>query len=121
MGRDEKATIQGNRVHIRLLRNQFRRAPRMIGFVHNPGTDPLLLFNMTGELLELAAAKSFSQATKPANNENDKNDEWLVVITARGSSCLEAYRYIYSQLPMPTGYQKVLMVFGDGSVGTLAG
>src|SRR5947209_14413679 len=116
MGRDEKATIQGNRVHIRLLRNQFRRAPRMIGFVHNPGTDTLLLFNMTGELLELAGAESFSQATKPANNEND---EWLVLITARGSSCLEAYRYIYSQLPMPTGYQKVLMVFGDGSVETL--
>ena len=114
--RDEKATIHGNRVRIRVLRDQSRRVPRMIGFVHNPETDPLLLFSMTGELLELSGAESFNRATKPAN---DKNDEWLVVITARGSSCLEAYRYIYSQLPMPTGYQKVLMVFGDGSVGTL--
>ena len=110
--RDEKATIHGNGVRIRLLRDQSRQAPRMIGFVHNPETDPLLLFNMTGKLLELASGES--EATEP------KDDEWLVVITARRSSCLEAYRYIYSQLPMPTGYQKVLMVFGDGSVGVLA-
>ena len=81
----------------------------MVGFVHNPETDPLLLFNMTGELLELAG----NEKTKPAN------DAWLVAITTRGSYCLEVYRYIYSQLPKPTGYQKVLMVLGDGSVGAL--
>src|ERR1700688_2545174 len=34
-GRDEKDTIHGNRIQIRLLRDGSERAPRMIGFVHN--------------------------------------------------------------------------------------
>jgi hypothetical protein len=34
---------------------------------------------------------------------------------------LEAYRYIYSQLRMATGFKKILMVFGDGRVGMLTG
>lgn len=54
-GRDEKDTIHGNHVQIRLLRDESIRAPKMIGFVHNPDTDPLLLLNMTRELLELSA------------------------------------------------------------------
>ena len=53
-GRDEKDTIHGNRVQIRLLREGSERAPKMIGFVHNSDFDPLLLLNMTRELLELA-------------------------------------------------------------------
>ena len=48
-------------------------------------------------------------------------DRWLVVISAGGISSLEAYRYIYSQLRMATDFKKVLMVFGDGSVGMLTG
>jgi hypothetical protein len=35
------------------------------------------------------------------------------VISAGGSSCLEAYRYIYSQLRLATDFKKILMVFGD--------
>ena len=34
---------------------------------------------------------------------------------------IKAYRYIYSQLRMPTDFKKILMVFGDGRVGTLTG
>ena len=49
--RDEKITIHGNRVQIRVLRGAFERAPKMIGFVHNPDTEPVPLFSMTGELL----------------------------------------------------------------------
>lgn len=43
----EKGTIHGNRVQIRLLRGESERAPKMIGFVHNPDSDPDLLLNMT--------------------------------------------------------------------------
>ena len=42
-------------------------------------------------------------------------------MSAGGSSCLEAYRYIYSQMRMATDYEKALMVFGDGHVGMLTG
>jgi hypothetical protein len=113
--RDEKYTIHGNRVRIRFLRDESGRAPKMIGFVHNPDSDPLLLFNMTRELLELVSAAAGRRAPRLAG------DRWLVVISAGGSSCLEAYRSIYSQLRMTTDYKRILMVFGDGHVGMLTG
>ncbi|HUI40692.1 MAG TPA: hypothetical protein VL523_01870 [Terriglobia bacterium] len=113
--RDEKGTIHGNRVRIRLLRGASERAPKMIGFVHNPDSDPLLLLNMTCELLELVGAEAGRRAPRPAG------ERWLVVISAGGISCLEAYRYIYSQLRRATEFKKVLMVFGDGRVGMLTG
>ena len=114
-GRDEKDTIHGNRVRIRLLRDESKRAPKMIGFVHNSDSDPLLLLDMTREWLELIGAEAGRRAPKLAD------DRWLMVISARGISCLEAYRYIYSQLRMATDFKKILMVFGDGRVGMLGG
>src|SRR6202521_2620615 len=100
-GRDEKHTIYGNRVQIRLLRDGSERAPRMIGFVHNSDTDPLLLLEMTRELLELFSAEAGRRAARPVE------DRWLVVISAGGIAYLEAYRYIYSQLRMATDFKKV--------------
>jgi hypothetical protein len=114
-GRDEKDTIHGNRVQIRLLRDESERAPKMIGFVHNSDSDPLLLLNMTRELIELISAEAGRRAPRLAG------DRWLVVISAGGISCLEAYRYIYSELRMATDFKKILMVFGDGRVGMLTG
>jgi hypothetical protein len=114
-GRDERDTIHGNRIRIRLLRDESEGAPRVIGFVHNSDSDPVLLLNMTGELLELIRAEAGRRAPRLVG------DQWLVVISAGGISCLEAYRYIYSQLRMATDFQKIFMVFGDGRVGMLAG
>jgi hypothetical protein len=114
-GREEKDTIHGNRVQIRLLRGESERAPKMIGFVHNSDTDPRLLFNMTRGLLELIRAEAGRRAPRPAG------DRWLVVKSAGGISCLDAYRYIYSQLRMATNFKKILMVFDDGRVGMLKG
>lgn len=114
-GRDAKDTMHGNRVQIRLLRNESERAPKLIGFVHNPDSDPRLLLNMTQELLELISAEAGRRAPRFAR------DRWLVVISARGISCLEAYRCIYSQLRMATDLRKILMVFSDGRVGVLTG
>ena len=85
----------------------------MIGFVHNSDSDPLLLLNVTRELL--ISAEPGTRATRVAG------DRWLVVMSARGISCLEAYRYIYSQLRMATDFKKILIVFGDERVGMLTG
>jgi len=114
-GRDEKDTIHGNRVHIRFWRGESKRAPKLIGFVHNADSDPLLLLNMTGELLELINAEAGRRVPGLAG------DRWLVVISAGRISSLEAYRYIYSQLRIATDYEKILMVFGDGRVGVMTG
>src|SRR5437879_11840487 len=63
-GRDEKDTIHGNRVRIRLLRDESERAPRMIGFVHNSDSDALLLLNMTRELIDLISAAARRRAQR---------------------------------------------------------
>jgi len=115
VGRDVKGTIHGNRIRIRLLRDESGRAPKMIGFVHNSDSDPLLLLNMTRELLESISAEAGRRAPR------HRGDRWLVVISAEGISCLEAYRYIYAQLRMATDFKKILIVFADGRVGTLTG
>ena len=97
------------------MKNESERAPKVIGFVHNSDSDPLLLLNMTGELLELITGDA---GRKPAKLAGDR---WLVAISAGESSHLETYRYIASPLRMPAGFKKILMVFGDGSVGVLIG
>lgn len=113
LGRDEIATIHGNRIRMRLLRSKSERAPKMIGFVHNSDSSPLLLLNMTRELLEVISAEAGGPAPRPAS------DQWLIVISAGGSSCLAVYRHIYSQLRVATGFEKILMLFSDGRIGTL--
>jgi len=87
----------------------------MIGFVHNSDSDPLLLSNMTRELLDVISAEADSYGPKLAG------ERWLVVLSAREISCLEAYRYIYSRLGIATDFNKILMVFGDGRVEMLTG
>jgi hypothetical protein len=111
---DVKAIIHGNRVRIRFFINKSARAPKVIGFVHNPDTDPVPLLNLTGEMLQLASAMTARQMP------GDSGDLWLVVISAERFSYLEACRSICSQLGMAAGFGKILMVFGDGRVGILA-
>ena len=42
---DVKAAIHGNRVRIRVVKAASRRAPKLVGFVHNPDVDPLPLLD----------------------------------------------------------------------------
>jgi hypothetical protein len=108
--RDEKIAIHGNRVQIRVLRGAPERAPKMVGFVHNPDSDPLLLLNTTSELLELISTDVGGRTLMVAG------DRWLVVIGENGISFLQVYRYIFSQLRRASDFTKILMVFGDGRV-----
>lgn len=113
-GRDERNTLHGNHVRIRLLKGGSQRAPKLMGFVHNSDTDPLLLLDMTREMLDLGV----KYGRRPKGFAGDR---WLVVRSSGGISLLEAYRHIYSRLRVDTGFQKILMVFGDGRVGELTG
>jgi len=113
--RAEKVTIHGNRVQIRLVSNEAARRSRVIGFVHNPDSDPHVLVAMTREWLELSSAGARKRGVPRAGHR------WLVVVSPRKGSCLEAYRYIHAQLGTPIGFDRIVMVFGDGRVGVLAG
>jgi len=56
LGRGWTGEIHGNRVRIGLLRSESERAPKLIGLVHNPDSDPLLLWEMAREQLGASAA-----------------------------------------------------------------
>jgi hypothetical protein len=48
---DHSATVQGNHVRMRLIRQSSRQAPRLIGFVHNPTSAPKLLLDLAEQWL----------------------------------------------------------------------
>jgi hypothetical protein len=48
---DFAETIHGNQIRVRLLRGGVKSAAGAIGFVHNPETDPEILFDVTQSLL----------------------------------------------------------------------
>jgi hypothetical protein len=112
-GRDRMFTIHGNRVRVRVLTHVSARAPRLIGFVHNADSDPVLLMNLAGEWVRLLNVQAGTQRARPAGGR------WLVVTSVDGMSSLQAHQYIWSQLPMPGGTDRILIAAGDGRVEVL--
>lgn len=49
--RDQATTVHGNRIQIRVLRHDSTRAPKLIGYVHNPDADLRVLFEAARQLL----------------------------------------------------------------------
>jgi len=111
-----KDTIHANQIRIRRLIGLSRRAPKVVGFVHNPETDPRVLLDLTQALLQHIGAA----AEKPAPAQF-ADARWLVITTKDGPSHLETYRQVYSQLPLPTDFKKILIIFAGGQVETLSG
>lgn len=113
---DIKDTIYGNQIRIRLVKGISRRVSKVIGFVHNPGSDPNVLLSLTQSLLQHISAA----AVNPAS-ERFTGDRWLVLANKDGSSYLGTYRHICSQLSISTDFKKILMTFADGRIETLTG
>ncbi len=107
----ENGTIHGNGVRIRVVRCGVDPAPKVIGFVHSPGTDPRLLLDLTRSLLEVLRARSGGRAANPL-----RRDRWLVVIDEGEPWHLDLCRSICSQARMPGGFRKVLMVSAGARV-----
>jgi hypothetical protein len=103
--------IEGNLVHIQALEGEVARSPQMIGFVHNPESDALMLLSMAREALESRSARAGRRV----------GARWLVVVSGGGRSVLDAYRSICSQVGLETDFQKILVVLGDGHVEVLTG
>jgi hypothetical protein len=107
-------TIHGNQVRIRLVMGGSRETSKVIGFVHNPDPDPQILLDVAQSLLEcMSAAADRGAPTRFAG------DRWLVVINEGELSHIETYRHVYSQLSIPTGFTKILMVSAGGKVEAL--
>ena len=113
---EAKHTIHGNQIRVRLVKGGSRRTTKVIGFVHNPDSDPDVLFDITLSLIERIGAKARTGA--PARSAGDR---WLVLAGDDRFSHMETYRHVYPQLSIPTDFKKVLMVLADGRIETLTG
>ena len=111
---EKKATMHGNRIRIRVENAGSGPASKVIGFVHNPDTDPRIFFDMTRSLLVLFRATSEAGAARGSAGER-----WLVMRHDGGPLHADAYKHIYSELRLPSHFKKVLLVSGDGRVETL--
>ena len=86
----------------------------MIGFVHNPDSDPEILLDIVHSLIESIGAKAVAS---PAF----AGDRWLVLVTEGRLANIETYRLVHSQLSMPGDFNKILVVATGGRVETLTG
>ena len=109
-----KHTIHGNQIRVRLVTGG--STTKVIGFVHNPDSDPDVLFDITLSLIERIGAKARTGA--PARSADDR---WLVLAGDDRFSYIEPYRHVYSQLSIPTDFKKILTVLADGRIETLTG
>jgi len=113
---EAKYAILGNQIRVRLVKGGSRRTAKVIGFVHNPDSDPDVLLDITHSLIERIGAKARNGA--PAGSAGDR---WLVLAGEVPHSHIEPYRHACSQLSIPTDFTKILMVLADGQIETLAG
>ena len=111
--RNQTHRIHGNRIDVRILRHGLADLPRAVALVHNADSNPLVLFEMTRELLELLQANVSTVLAKRAA------ERCVIVPSARSIACLESYRSIYSQLRTARSSGSILMVFDDGRIGVV--
>jgi hypothetical protein len=108
--------VHENQIRVRVVKGGSRRASKVIGFVHNPDSDPEALLDMTQALIEGLGAKSGEGG--PARSTRNR---WLVLAGEHLPSYIDTYRQVYSQLSIPTRFKKILMVLARGQVETLTG
>ena len=113
---EDRDTIHGNQIRVRLVKGGSRPAPKVIGFVHNPDSDPGVFLDITHSLIERSGAKA--RKGMPARSAGDR---WLVLAGEDRLSHIEPYRHACSQLSIPTDFTKILMVLAGGRIETLTG
>jgi hypothetical protein len=113
---DAKDTIHGNQIRVRVVKGGSKRTPKVIGFVHNPDSDPDVLLDVTHSMIKRIRAKAGEGA--PAVFAGDR---WLVLSSEDRLSHIEPYRHVYSQLSMPNDFKRILMVLAGGRIEALTG
>jgi hypothetical protein len=111
---EAKDSIHENQIRVRLVEGGSKRASKVVGFVHNPDSDPEVLLDMTQSLIEGLAMKSAGPARAAG-------DRWLVLAGEDLPSHIETYRQIYAALAIPTRFTRILLLLARGRIETLAG
>lgn len=106
-------TVHGNQVRVRLAKS-FRGTSKVIGFVHNPDSDPGVLLGVTDLLLNCIGTGADKRL--PAAFPGER---WLVIGYEGAPIQVDTYRQVCSQISLPTDLKKVLMVLAGGMVESL--
>jgi hypothetical protein len=103
-------TIHGNEVRVHLLKGGTGRTARLIGFVHNPDSDPGILIDVARALL-----------ARVGSGERTSGPRWLIVASQNGAVPVEACRHVCSQLGIGSVFERTLAVVPGGGVASLSG
>jgi len=99
-----KATINGNRVQVRVLNGGGSRTAKLIGFVHNPERPPALLFDVTRRVL----------ACMGSSRRSHRGTRWLVIGNRNGLAPVETIRQVCLALRARTVFKRILLAGDDG-------
>jgi len=111
---DLHEVVCGNQIRARRVDGVSRRAPKVIGFVHNPGPGQAeALLTVTQCLLRgLGAADDL-----PSGHEAER---WLVIADPQGAAPLKTWGQVLDQLAIQGGPAKILLAGPGGRVEILA-
>jgi hypothetical protein len=102
-------TIHGNEIQVHLLKGGTPRTARLIGFVHNPDSEPTILIDVARSLL-----------ARIGSGERTAGSRWLVVATQDSAVPIETCRQVCSQLGVRSIFAQTLVVLPGGRVATLS-
>lgn len=103
-----------NAIRVRFVEGVAERAAKLIGFVHNPESDPAPVLDLAEALLRCIGAA----ADRAADGSGD-GDRWLVIADQAGLASIETYRQVHSQLGLRTGVDKTLLLLRGERLETL--
>jgi hypothetical protein len=102
--------IHGNDIQVHILKGGSSRTTRLIGFVHNPDSDPTILIDVTRAVLERLGA-----------GERTAGSRWLVIASEDRALPIEVCRHVCSQLGVAAVFGRVLAVLPGGRVESASG
>ena len=102
-------TIHGNGIQVHLLKGGTGRTARLIGFVHNPDSDPGILVDVARALL-----------ARVGSGERTPGPRWLIVASQNGAVPIEACRHVCSQLGIGNVFERTLAVVPGEGVASLS-
>jgi hypothetical protein len=111
---DVNATIHGNQVQLRRIARVPKQMPKLIGFVHNPETDPGPILNLMQAML-----RGIGEAMLQRKAGSATRERWLILSNPNGHLHADTYRRIWEQIAIPSGFAKILVVLPGGKVADL--
>jgi hypothetical protein len=107
-----RAMIHGNAVQVRILPGGTSRTSKVIGFVHNPDSDPRVLLELIRRLLLCTGS-----ARGPA--AGFAGERWLVITDRNGLLPVETHRHFCSQLGLGSAFARLLVMLPGGRIESL--